>query len=139
MSEASVSPASPPRVAGRCSSMQPTTLEDLFLNPGFLAIFFAILATIANVLIGVSMLPEDKRRKRYKLHLYVFFTILSCYLFFLIWNHFAHGINSLLNYSVFIYFAAIIPLSRKANVTSHAIIASVGLVLLTVTAILHLG
>ena len=119
--------------------MQPTTLEDLFLNPGFLAIFFAILDAIVNVMVGVSMLPEDKRRKRYKHHLFVFFTVLACYLFFLIWNHFAYGNNSLLNYFVFIYFAVIIPLSRRANVTSHAIIASVGLVRLTVTALLHLG
>ena len=119
--------------------MQPTTLEDLFLNPGFLAVFFAILATISNVMVGVSMLPDDKRRKRYKVHLYVFFAVLASYLFFLIWNHFAYGTNSLFNYFVFIYFFAIIPLSRKANVTSHAIIASVGLVLLAVTALLHLG
>jgi len=93
--------------------MQPTTLEGLFLNPGFLAIFFAILTTIANVMVGVSMLPEDKRRKRYKFHLYVFFAVLACYLFFLIWNHFVYGKNSLLNYAVFIYFTAIIPSAKK--------------------------
>ncbi len=119
--------------------MQPTTLEGLFLNPGFLAIFFAILIAIANVMVGVSMLPEDKRRKRYRLHQYVFLAVLACILCFLAWNHFVHGKNSLLNYAVFIYFAVIIPLSRTANVTAHAIIASVGLVLLTVTAVFYLG
>jgi hypothetical protein len=119
--------------------MQPTTLEDLFLNPGFLAIFFAILATIANVMVGVSMLPEDKRRKRYKLHLYVFFAVLVCFLYFLAWDHFVNGKNSLINYFALFYFAVIIPLSRRANVTAHAIIASVGLVLLTVAAFLQVG
>lgn len=119
--------------------MQPTTLEDLFLNPGFLTIFFAILATITNVMVGVSMLPEDKRRKRYKLHLYVFFFVLVCYLYFLAWNHFVNGKNLLFNYAVLLYFAVVIPLSRRANVTAHAIIASVGLVLLTVVALLQVG
>ena len=90
-------------------------------------------------MVGVSMLPKDKRRKRYKLHLYVFFAVLACFLYFLAWNYFAHGQNRLMNYAVFLYFAVIIPLSRSANVTAHAIIASVGLVLLTVTALLHVG
>jgi hypothetical protein len=119
--------------------MQPTTLEGLFVSPGFLAIFFAILTTIANVMVGVSMLPEDKRRQRYQLHRYVFLAVLVCYLYFLGWNYFVTGQNNLLNYAVFFYFAVIIPLSRKTQITAHAIIASVGLVLLTVVALLHVG
>jgi len=119
--------------------MPPTTLEALFLNPGFLAIFFALLTTIGNVMVGVSMLPEDQRRKRYKLHLYVFFAVLSCYLCFLAWNHFAYGKDRLFNYVVFFYFAVVIPLSRRANIKAHAIIASVGLVLLPVVAFLNVG
>lgn len=119
--------------------MHITTLEELFLNPGFISVFFAILTTIANVIIGVSILPEDKRRKRYKLHRYVFFFVLICYLYFLGWNHYTHGKNSLLNYIVFIYFSSIIPISRKANITAHAIVSSVGLVLLTLVAVLHIG
>jgi hypothetical protein len=119
--------------------MQPTTLEDLFLNPGFLTIFIAILITIGNVMVGVSMLPEDKRRTRYQLHQYVFYTVLVCILCFLAWNHFVDGGNLLFNYFVFLYFAVVIPLSRRASVTAHAIIASVGLVLLSVTAFLNVG
>jgi hypothetical protein len=119
--------------------MQPTTLEDLFLNPGFLAIFFAILTTIGNVMVGVSMLPEDQRRKRYQLHLYVFFFVLAGYLFFLAWNHFVNEKNSFFDYAVLFYFSVVIPLSRRASVTAHAIIASVGLVLMTVAAFLQVG
>ncbi len=119
--------------------MQPTTLADLFLNPGFLAIFISILITIGNVMVGVSMLPEDIRRKRYKLHLYVFFIVLVCILCFLIWKHFVDEENLLFNYFVFLYFAVVIPLSRRASVTAHAIIASIGLVLLTVVAFLQVG
>ncbi len=119
--------------------MHITTLEDLFLNPGFLFVFCALLMTISNVMVGVSMLPEDMRKKRYNLHRYVFYSVLISYLCFLGWNHFYQDKNSLVNYLVLIYFTLIIPLSRKANVTAHAIISSVGLVLLTLVAILHTG
>jgi hypothetical protein len=119
--------------------MHITTLEDLFLNPGFLFVFCALLMTIGNVIVGVSMLPQDMRKKRYDLHRYVFYFVLISYLCFLGWNHFYQGKNGLINYLVFIYFAFIIPISRRANVTAHAIISSVGLVLLTVVGILHMG
>ena len=118
--------------------MPTTTLADLFLNPGFISVFLAILVTIANVMIGVSMLPEDNRRKRYLLHRNVFFGVLVCFLFFLGWNHIKEE-NSSFNYFVLIYFLIIIPLSKRANVTAHAIIASVGLVLLTLAAVLDMG
>jgi NhaP-type Na+/H+ or K+/H+ antiporter len=123
----------------RRSPMHITTLEDLFLNPGFLFIFCALLMTVSNVMVGVSMLPADMRKKRYNLHRYVFYSVLICYLCFLGWNHFYQDKNSLLNYLVFVYFALIIPLSRRANVTAHAIIASVGLVLLALAGVLHMG
>jgi hypothetical protein len=48
---------------------------------------------------------------------------------FLVVTHRLLG-NSLFNYIVMAYFLIVIPLSRKWNVTAHAIIASVGLVLL---------
>ena len=44
----------------------------------------------------------------------------------------------LLNYVVLFYFLAVIPLSRRMDVTLHAILASVGLVLLTLVATLNL-
>ena len=48
--------------------MPPTTLEDLFSSINFLTIFIAFLLTIVNVMVGVSMLPSDNRKKRYLLH-----------------------------------------------------------------------
>jgi len=39
--------------------MQATTLKGLFLDPSFIIILFVILGTIVNILIGVSILPED--------------------------------------------------------------------------------
>jgi hypothetical protein len=48
--------------------MQATTLKGLFLDPSFIIIFFVILGTVVNIIIGVSILPEDKRKKGFKAH-----------------------------------------------------------------------
>jgi len=113
--------------------MQATSLGELFTHPSFLSILVTILAVIANILIGVSMLPQDVRQKRYKLHKYVFWACLAGLGVFLWVTHRRMG-NSIFNYLVAVYFVTVIPLSRKWNVTVHAIIASVGLVLLVVVA-----
>ena len=49
------------------SSMQATSLGEIFSHPSFLTILTTILIVIANIMIGVSMLPKDSRQKRYKL------------------------------------------------------------------------
>ncbi len=108
--------------------MQPSTLEGLFSSPSFLVIFFAFLLTIANVMIGVSMLPSDNRKKRYKLHRIIYVAILISFIFFLFLKQ-INSQNSILNYVVFGYLLLVIPLSKKLNVTLHAVISSVGLVL----------
>ena len=46
--------------------MQATTLKGLFLDPSFIAISFVIFGTIVNILVGVSILPKDKRKKGFK-------------------------------------------------------------------------
>ncbi len=109
--------------------MQATSLGEIFSHPSFLTILATILIVIANIMIGVSMLPKDKRQKRYKLHRTVYGAVLISLGVFLAVTYRLLG-NSLFNYLVVAYFLIVIPLSRKWNVTAHAIIASVGLVLL---------
>ena len=111
------------------SYMQATSLGEIFSHPSFLTILAAILIVIANIMIGVSMLPKDIRQKRYKLHRTVYGAVLISLGIFLVVTHRLLG-NSLFNYFVMAYFLTVIPLSRKWNVTAHAIISSVGLVLL---------
>ena len=111
------------------SSMQATSLSDIFSHPSFLTILATILIVIANIMIGVSMLPKDKRQKRYKLHRAVYGAVLISLGAFLVVTHRLLG-NSSFNYFVMAYFLTVIPLSRKWNVTAHAIVSSVGLVLL---------
>ena len=109
--------------------MAPTTLEGLFASPSFLTIFLAFLLTIVNVMVGVSMLPSDNRKKRYLLHRVVYAAIILNFILFLIQKHFESE-NSILNYAIFLYMVLIVPLSRRLNVTLHAVISSIALVLI---------
>ena len=109
--------------------MYATSLSEIFSHPSFLTILATILLVIVNIMIGVSMLPKDKRQKRYKLHSAVYWAAIISLGTFLVVTHRLLG-NSLFNYFVLVYFLTIIPLSRKWNVTAHAIISSIGLVLL---------
>ncbi|MBT3516148.1 MAG: hypothetical protein HN465_01040, partial [Nitrospina sp.] len=102
--------------------MRTATLEGIFLDPSFIIIFFVILGTIANILIGVSMLPEDKRKKRFKTHRFIFYLIIISYGGFL-WFSNSPGESELFKYIVLAYFLFIIPLTRRINVTFHAILA----------------
>ena len=117
--------------------MPPTTLEDLFSSPGFLAIFFTILLTIANIVVGVSILPNDRRKKWYRLHRLLFATVIASYSYFLI-HLYQIGRISYFAYFVFGYLLLAVPFTRRVNETLHAVIASVGLVLITVVAVIHL-
>ncbi len=59
----------------------------------------------------------------------VYVAVLTSFGFFL-WVTHRSLENSVFNYLVFMYFLTVIPLSRRLNVTLHAVLASVGLVLL---------
>ena len=113
--------------------MQFSTLEELFSHPSFISILFAILVVIGNIMIGVSILPKDRRKRGYKFHRWVYLLSVCVYIYFLIANHYLLG-DFLLAWFVLLYFLIVIPLSRKLNITLHAIMASVGLVLLILVA-----
>ncbi len=109
--------------------MQIVTLEGLFLDPRFIFIFFTILLTIINILIGVSMLPKDIRKRRFKVHRFTYFTVLICYCIFL-WISYSSSITGWLQYCILVYFLFVIPITRRINITLHSVLASVGLILL---------
>ena len=117
--------------------MPPTTLEDLFSSFNFLTIFIAFLLTIVNVMVGVSMLPSDNRKKRYLLHRALYGSIVLVFIFFLVQKH-SEGGNSILNYTVFAFLLFIVPLSRRLNVTLHAVISSIALVLIGLVCFINL-
>jgi hypothetical protein len=117
--------------------MPPTTLEELFSSSGFLAIFLAILFTIVNIMVGVSILPHDQREKGYRIHRILFGAVVLSYTLFL-FHLFQNSRVSIFAYIVFGYILFVVPLSRRLNVTLHAVIASVGLVLITTVAVFNL-
>ncbi|UCD12364.1 MAG: hypothetical protein JSU88_04575 [Nitrospinaceae bacterium] len=106
-----------------------STLEDLAGHPLFLSLLGAVLFTIGNIMVGVSILPRDRRKKGYWLHRGLYVLTLTAYLIFL-WVY--HGLRSVppYNYAVLVYFLTAIPFSRRASEKTHAILASIGLVLL---------
>ena len=113
--------------------MQVTTLEGLFGYPSFILILLTTLITIANILVGVSILPQAKRKKGYKIHRLFYYAVLICYGAFL-WTIYLINEERWLNYVVMLYFLFVIPITRRINITLHAVLASVGLVLLMVVA-----
>ena len=113
--------------------MQVTTLAELFKYPTFIIITLTILFMIANIMVGVSIFPSDKRKKGYKIHRIIYFIVVSCYGLFL-WESYSKVENEWLNYLVLAYFLFAIPLTRRINITLHAVIASFGLVLLIAVA-----
>lgn len=117
----------------RFNPMQPTSLWDLYSHPSFLTLLITFLAVIFNILVGVTMLPKDARKKYYNLHRYGYWTVLLGFAAFLIVTHELQG-DYWFNYFVFLYFLAVVPQTRKINVTLHAVLASVGLALLGVVA-----
>ena len=117
--------------------MPPTTLEDLFSSPGFLAIFVTILLTIANIMVGVSIFPADQPKNGYRLHRFLFGAVITSYALFL-FNLYQMERTSVFAYIVFGYLVLAVPFTRRLNVTLHAVIASVGLVLITVVAAINL-
>ena len=114
-----------------------TTLEDLFSSSVFLSIFFSILLTIANIIVGVSILPHDKRERGYWIHRLLFGAVIISYALFLFHLQQVSRPSVFANI-VFGYLLFIIPLSRKLNVTLHAVIASIGMVLITAVAVFNL-
>lgn len=74
------------------------------------------------------MLPNDNRKKRYRLHRIVYGAVLASFLLFLTLKQ-INSQNSILNFLVFGYLLFVVPVSKRLNVTLHAVVSSVGLVL----------
>ena len=83
--------------------MQIVTLGGLFLDPRFIFIFLTIILVIINILIGVSMLPKDIRKRRFKVHRFTYYSIVVCYCIFL-WISYSSSITGWLQYCILVYF-----------------------------------
>ncbi len=113
--------------------MQPQTLGELFSHPTFLTLLLMILLVIGNIMIGVSMLPRDQRRRLYRVHRLVYLLVMCSFTLFLFMSYQNESLDSLTLFA-FAYFLVVVPVTRRIHETLHAILASVGLVLLVIVA-----
>ena len=113
--------------------MKVTTLSGLFGHPSFIFIMLTTLAIIANILVGVRIISRDKRQKGYKIHRIIYYVVVIFYSIFL-WVTYSFAKNGWLNYLVLAYILFAIPITRRINITLHAVIASVGLILVIAVA-----
>ncbi len=113
--------------------MQPQTLGQLFGQPGFLLLLVSILLVIGNIMVGVTMLPKDKRKRLYWTHRMVYLMVMLSYVVFMILSYREKGLD-VLAIIAFVYFLLVVPLTRRVDETLHAILASVGLVMLVIVA-----
>jgi len=83
------------------------------------------------------MLPSDNRRQRYRLHKIIYAAVLASFFLFLVLKYF-NSQNSILSYTVFGYILLVVPISKRLNVTLHAVISSIALVLVGLVSFLNL-
>ena len=88
-------------------------------------------------MVGVSILPHDQREKGYRIHRILFGAVIISYTLFL-FHLYQIGQISIFANIVFGYLLIVVPFSRRLNVTLHAVIASVGLVLISMVAVFNL-
>ena len=84
-------------------------------------------------MVGVSILPSDQREKGYRLHRILFGAVVLSYALFLLYLYQIEK-NSIFANIIFAYLLIAVPFSRRLHVTLHAVISSVGLVLITAVA-----
>jgi len=111
--------------------MQASTLGEFFAYPNIFTLFLTILVCIGNIFIGVNILQKGKRKKGFLAHKICFWCVIVLYGVFLFYNHKFLG-NNFFDWFVLFYFVMVVQWSRKINVTLHAIIASIGLVMLII-------
>ena len=110
--------------------MQYATLNELFSRPVFLCLFLAIIVALLNVVVGTTVQARNKRLK--DLHRYLYYAVTAGYLLFLVFNY---SQNNWIEYAVMLYLLIVVPWIRGITVTHHAILSSLGLILLLLIAL----
>ena len=110
--------------------MPSASLSDLFSLPAFSCLFLVFLIALVNVFVGINVHPQNKQQKH--LHRYLYYAVLAGYLIFLGINY---SQSNWVEYAVLFYFLTVVPLVKGINVTLHAILSSIGLVMLVVMAL----
>lgn len=110
--------------------MPTASLSDLFSLPAFSCLFLVFLIALANVFVGINVHPQNKRQKN--LHRYLYYAVMAGYIVFLGINY---SQSNWVEYAVLLYLLTAVPWSKGINVAQHAILSSLGLIMLAITAL----
>ena len=92
-------------------------------------IFAAMGFYLINIFLGLYIGFQNKTSQTLKSHKYLFYAIAFCMIYFLIMNQMHHE-NTWIDYAVVVYIIGLVPFSKRWDVLIHALIATVGLILL---------
>lgn len=110
--------------------MPSSSVSEIFFLPAFSCLFLIFIIALINVFVGINIHPQHKRQK--DLHRYLYYAVVAGYLIFLAINY---SQSNWIEYAVLLYLLIIVPWTRGVNATQHAILSSLGLVLLAVMAL----
>ncbi len=106
-------------------------------SPSLIWVVAAIIFNIVNVFMGLYMAFFKKEPRLIRTHLYLYITIVTCLVLFLVMNG-VHSENTIWEYLIVLYFITLVPMSRKWDVLIHALISIVGLILLPLLILLQM-
>ena len=106
-------------------------------SPSLIWVVAAILFNMANIFLGLYMAFFKKEPYLVRVHLILYISILICLALFLV-IHGVHSENTIWEYLIGLYFITLVPMSRKWDVLTHALIAIVGLTLLPLLILLQM-
>ena len=109
----------------------------ILASPSLVWVLAAIGFYLFNILIGLFIAFQKKTAQNLRIHALMYYAIAFSLICFLIMNQ-THHENTLIDYIVVFYVAAIVPLSKRWDVLVHALIAAVGLTLLPLLIIIQI-
>ena len=109
----------------------------ILASPSLVWILPAIGFYLINIFMGLFIAFQKKTEENLRIHALMYYSITFSLVCFLIMNH-THHENTLIDYIVVFYIAAIVPFSKRWDVLVHALIAAVGLTLLPLLIIIQI-
>jgi len=109
----------------------------ILASPSLVWVLPAIGFYLINIFMGLFIAFQKKTAQNLRIHKLMYYSIAFSLICFLIMNQ-THHENTLVDYIVVFYVAAIVPLSKRWDVLVHALIAAVGLTLLPLLIIIQI-
>lgn len=106
-------------------------------SPSLVWILAAMGFYLINIFMGLYIGFQKKTAQNLKIHKWMFYSISFCLIYFLIMNQ-THHENTWMDYTVVAYVVGLVPFSKRWDILSHALIATVGLTLLPLLIVIQM-